>query len=235
MHRLAHRRLEAGEGEIAVLAALERAREIEAPRIAARAPAPRPAGRRDSRGPEASPSCRRPRPAHRRWWCRGGGSGRRPRRSGTGCGRRRSAAADRGRRPVCSSRAVSAWPSRWLTASSGLSWASAMALAVVRPTMTPPMRPGPAVAATPSRSAKSRPASAIACADQPVEVARHGRARRFPAPRRHRARGPRSARARCWTGSRPARPRRGAMTAAAVSSQEVSMPRMWIGLCHGSG
>ncbi len=68
-----------------------------------RAPAVPPAGRRDSRGPGASPPCRRPRPGHRRWWCRGGGSGRRPRRSGTGCGRRRSAAGDRGSRRACSS------------------------------------------------------------------------------------------------------------------------------------
>jgi hypothetical protein len=37
-----------------------------------------------------------------------------------------------------------------LTAISGLRWTSAIALAVVRPTMTPPISPGPAAAATPS-------------------------------------------------------------------------------------
>ena len=50
------------------------------------------------------------------------------------------------------SRAVSAWASRWLIAISGLSLTSAIALAVVRPTITPPIRPGPAAAAMPSMS-----------------------------------------------------------------------------------
>src|SRR5262245_57286079 len=59
-------------------------------------------------------------------------------------------------------RAVKAWASRWLIAISGLPLTSAIALAVVRPTMTPPIRPGPAAAATPSMASKLLPASAIA-------------------------------------------------------------------------
>ncbi len=53
------------------------------------------------------------------------------------------------------SRAVSAWPSRWLTATSGFRSARARALPVVRPTMTPPTSPGPAAAAMPSRSSSA--------------------------------------------------------------------------------
>ena len=50
------------------------------------------------------------------------------------------------------SRAVSAWASRWFTAIRGLRVTSAMALAVVSPTSTPPIRPGPAATAMPSMS-----------------------------------------------------------------------------------
>ena len=41
-------------------------------------PRPRSPVRRDRRGRAVSRPCRRPRRAHRRWWCRAGGSGRRP-------------------------------------------------------------------------------------------------------------------------------------------------------------
>ncbi len=47
--------------------------------------------------------------------------------------------------------------------------ASAIALAAITPTMTPPIRPGPPVAATASSASKPMPASASA-RDQPVEV-----------------------------------------------------------------
>ena len=47
---------------------------------------------------------------------------------------------------------LSAWPSRWLTATSGLPAASASPLPVSSATMTPPISPGPAVAATASTS-----------------------------------------------------------------------------------
>ena len=49
-------------------------------------------------------------------------------------------------------RATSAWASRWLTATNGLPVASAKPLPAIRPTSTPPISPGPADAATPSRS-----------------------------------------------------------------------------------
>ncbi len=68
---------------------------------------------------------------------------RRPRRRRTACGRRRRAGADRETAMPSVRRAVSAWPSRWLMATSGFLAASAIALAVVRPTSTPPIRPGP--------------------------------------------------------------------------------------------
>ena len=64
-------------------------------------------------------------------------------------------------------RGLSACPSRWLTASNGLSWTAAIALPVMSPTMTAPIRPGPAVAATPSRPAKPTLASSIARAMRP--------------------------------------------------------------------
>jgi len=60
------------------------------------------------------------------------------------------------------SRAVSACASRWLTAIRGLPNAAAMALAVVSPTSTPPISPGPAVAATASTSLSLIPALAAA-------------------------------------------------------------------------
>jgi hypothetical protein len=47
-----------------------------------------------------------------------------------------------------------------VTAISGLSLAIASALAVTRPTITPPISPGPAVAAIASTSARVMPASA---------------------------------------------------------------------------
>ena len=67
---LAHRRLEAGEGEVAARLAPHRPRQGEALRIAAAWPPARPPARRESPGPEASRSCRSIRRPHRRWSCR---------------------------------------------------------------------------------------------------------------------------------------------------------------------
>ncbi len=102
--------------------------------------------------------------------CRAARNRRRRAPRGSGCGRRRRGTGNRETASPSVSRAVSAWASRWLTAISGLPSTSAMALAVVRPTMTPPIRPGPAAAATPSSvvEARCRPRS-CACGDDAVE------------------------------------------------------------------
>jgi hypothetical protein len=66
-------------------------------------------------------SCRTLRPPHRRSWSRAGDSRRRRGLRATGNGRPRRAAAYRGiARSGSVSRGDSAWPSRWLTAISGL-------------------------------------------------------------------------------------------------------------------
>src|SRR6478735_8058968 len=59
-----------------------------------------------------------------------------------------------GNRP-CSSRSTATCPARWLTPYSGLSSATAKALAAASPTTSAPIRPGPAVTATPSISHRS--------------------------------------------------------------------------------
>ncbi len=110
----------------------------------------------------------------------------------------------------------------------GEKWlASARAPAPCRsstPTISPPIRPGPAVAAMPARSAKPTPASRQGRARSVDRGTRHGRARRSPAQPRHR---------RVLVelrehdvGENAARPGPSrATTAAAVSSQLVSRPR----------
>ena len=133
-------------------------------------------------------------------WCRAAHSRRRraPRRSG--CGRRRRGTGNRETASPSVSRAVSACASRWLTAISGLSVTSAIALAVVRPTMTPPIRPGPAVAAMPSMASEGRAGLGQRLGDEAVErldMGARGDLRHHAAERRHARR---SATARCWTG-----------------------------------
>jgi len=54
---------------------------------------------------------------------------------------------------------VRACPSRWFTAMKGRFLAAAIAFPAIMPIMTPPIRPGPQVAAMPSRSSKVRFAS----------------------------------------------------------------------------
>ena len=54
-------------------------------------------------------------------------------------------------------RPVKACPSRWFTAMKGRFLAAAMALAVITPTRTPPIRPGPAVTAMPLNSSNPHP------------------------------------------------------------------------------
>ena len=138
------RKIRLRRGRASAAAAAKRDADCRAP------PPSRPAARRDSRGRAASRSCRTPRRWRRPWWCRAARSRRRraPRRSG--CGRRRRGTGNRETASPSVSRAVSACASRWLTAISGLPLTSAIALAVVSPTITPPIRPGPAAAATPS-------------------------------------------------------------------------------------
>ena len=149
---VADRGLQAGEGEVAVLAALQRARQVEARGVAV---ACQPLHRRAARIAQAQ---------HLRdlverlaqrivdAWCRAGGSGRRPRPRRAGNGRPRPGAGGRGSPDPSTRRAVSACASRWLTATSGSPWTRAIVLPVSRPTIRPPIRPGPAVAATPARS-----------------------------------------------------------------------------------
>ena len=61
------------------------------------------------------------------------------------------------------SRGVSACPARWFTPTSGSRVPAAIPLASITPAMTPPISPGPAVTAIPSRSGSATPASASAC------------------------------------------------------------------------
>ena len=179
-----HGGLKPGQREIRLRPAVHRPRQRETLRDRRAPQASRPAGRPDSRGRAASRSCRKPRRWRRPSWCRAAHSRRRRARRRSGCGRRRRETGNRETAMPSVSRAVSACASRWLIAISGLPWTSAIALAVVSPTMTPPIRPGPAAAAMPSTADSSMPASAIACGDHEDPAPRHGRARRFPAPRR---------------------------------------------------
>ena len=65
---------------------------------------------------------------------------------------------------------MSACASRWLTATSGSPCTSAMALAVVTPTSRPPIRPGPAVTATASRSGEADAGFAHGLGDDLVQA-----------------------------------------------------------------
>ena len=110
-------------------------------------------------------SCRRLRRRRRRWSCRAAGSRPTPSTAGAGNARPRPAAAGRGTRAASVSRAVSAWRFEMVDRDERLAGRPARGLGGrSSPTITPPIRPGPAVAATPSRSAKPMPASASACA-----------------------------------------------------------------------
>ena len=107
-----HRRLQAGKGEVRLIASEHRARQVEAARISLAARSAPPPGRPGSRDPTASPSCRRLRPARRRWSCRAARSRRRRARSRAACGRRRRAAAGRAARTPSVRPTVSACASR---------------------------------------------------------------------------------------------------------------------------
>ena len=155
------------------------------------APTPRSPGRRDRAGRAAWRPCRTPRPPHRRWSSPAAGSRRRRAPRAIGNARPTPAAADKGNRgrdrPAAGE---SAWPSRWLTAISGLPAASASPLPASSATITPPIRPGPAVAATASTSADRQSWPRRAPAGSGQAGSRRGRAPRSPAPRRHRAGAP---------------------------------------------
>ena len=93
--RAQHRALEPGEREMRLARADQRARQRHC-RGRPRAAAPRPPGRRESRGRAAWRSCRTLRPPHRRSWSRAGDSRPTPsHHAATGNGRPRRAAADR--------------------------------------------------------------------------------------------------------------------------------------------
>ena len=79
LRRQTQRGLQSGEREVGARLADQRSRQGETPAVAAlcRGLDRRAAG--IGRGRGVSRPCRRPRRAHRRWWCRAGGNGRRPR------------------------------------------------------------------------------------------------------------------------------------------------------------
>ncbi len=116
------------------------------------------------------------------------------------------------------------WPSRWLMPYSGNPEPSARPLAMVSPTMREPGSPGPRVTAMASRSASSRWACASASAttvSMTLMWWREATSGKTP---------PYFACSAAWeatTLENAARPF--STTAAAVSSQEVSMPRMRAG------
>src|SRR5271154_1482216 len=108
---------------------------------------------------------------------------------------------------------------------SGLSWVSAIAFAVVSPTMTPPIRPGPAAAATPSSAANDFFPSAMALAITASSASTWARAAISGTTP------PNSACSLTWDRTtldkmRPCPSSVRLTRAAAVSSQVVSMPRM---------
>ena len=87
-----HRGLQAGEGKVEVAAVQQRARQLEGRRHRPAPPAWRARARRDTAGPSAWRSCRRPRRRRRRWSRRAFRSGPRRRPASAACGRRTPAA-----------------------------------------------------------------------------------------------------------------------------------------------
>ena len=107
---------------------------------------------------------------------------------------------------------------------SGLFAAAAIALAVIRPTISPPTRPGPAVAAIASMSARSTPESARAASTMPSSASTWARAAISGTTP------PKAACSSIWLSTMldrifGAASPSSATTLAAVSSQLVSMPR----------
>ena len=107
-------------------------------------------------------------------------------------------------------------------ATSGSPRAQASAFAAERPTSSAPIEPGPCVTATARRRRGVAPASPSASRTTGRRPARGGAATRSRARRRRSARAARPARRRRSRGSR----RRRSTSAAAVSSQDVSIPRI---------
>jgi hypothetical protein len=115
-----------------------------------------------------------------------------------------------------------------VTAGSGVSCTIAIAFAVVRPTITPPIRPGPAAAATAESCAKPAPASFMALAIRPSSTSTWARAA---------ISGTTPPNGACSSVCdrttldkiRPDPSPRRSTTAAAVSSQVVSIPSTSIG------
>ena len=120
----------------------------------------------------------------------------------------------------CARNAAATCPATWCTGTSGLSCTSAMALAACSPTRSEPTRPGPCVTATASRSAKLVPDSRRADSITGTMFSTWWReAISGTTP-------PKGAWNATWDDTTFERIRRAsATTAAAVSSQEVSIPR----------
>src|SRR5439155_552424 len=120
-------------------------------------------------------------------------------------------------------KAAKMWPSRWLTPTSGRPVTQAGAFGRAQPTRSEPTRPGPCVTAIPSRSPSLTPARASASSTTGTITSRWRReANSGTTP-------PYGAWTSSWEATTLDRIRRpSATTAAAVSSQELSMPRTFI-------
>ncbi len=154
------------------------------------------------------------------------GSARRPRPRQAGCGRPRPAAADRGRRVRRSGAGVSAWASRWLTATSGLPRRQRpCALAVISPTMHAADQARPGGGGDAVDVVEPEAGLGQRRLDHAVEQRDMGARGDL---RHHAAIGARARRAGEQTTLERIRPcavASASTTAAAVSSQLVSMPR----------
>src|SRR3954454_4488242 len=120
-----------------------------------------------------------------------------------------------------SSMAAYMWASRWLTATKGTSHTSANAFAALTPTSSAPTRPGPTVAPTASTWSSLMPASTSARATTGVSSSTWARlAISGTTP-------PKRACSSTWLlTTDDSTSRASTTTDAAVSSHEVSMPRM---------
>src|SRR5215472_15243175 len=112
------------------------------------------------------------------------------------------------------------WPSRWFTPTSGVPWAHASALAAEQPTRSEPTRPGPWVTAMPSRSRRPIPASARARRMMGTITSRWRRDANSGTTPPYGA-----CTSSCEATTLESTLRPPSSTAAAVSSQDVSMPR----------
>ena len=223
LHVAEHGGLQPAHREVAVAGVRHRAREADRVRVAV-------ARHRVERGPAGEPEAQQPRHLVERL-ARGVVErlaqdlvAMQPRACArASCVRRRRSAprtAARGARARGSS--PSSAPSRWFTPTRSAPVARATPLAAAMPTSRAPTRPGPTVTATASMSPKPDLGLAERLVHQRVQAPRHGRAPPPPAPRHRSVRAGGPGRRSGWL----AIVKPSSTTATAVSSQEVSMPRV---------